>query len=43
MSSANILAVALIESGRSFTYNKNSNGSRMEPCGTPLLTAFHDE
>ena len=43
MSSANILAVALTKSGRSFTYNRNSNGQRIEPCGTPLLTFFHDE
>ena len=23
---------------RSFTYNKNSNGPKMEPCGTPQFT-----
>ena len=33
MSSANILAIALTESGRSSTYNKDSNGPRIEPCG----------
>ena len=43
MSSANILAVDLTESGKTLTNNKHSNGPRTEPYGTPLLTFFHDE
>ena len=39
--SANIIGTSTFEElGRSFTCNKNSNGSSIEPCGTPHLISF---
>jgi hypothetical protein len=39
VSSANMLAADEDRQfGRSFIYNKNNNGPKFEPCGTPHLT-----
>ena len=41
VSSANIIGTSTFEElGRSFTYNKNSNGPSIETCGTPHLISF---
>ena len=41
VSSANIIRTSTFEElERSFTYNKNSNGPSIEPCGTPDLISF---
>ena len=41
VSSANIIGTSTFEElGRSFTYNKNSNGPSIEPFGTPHLISF---
>ena len=43
VSSANIRILVLIQSGRSFTNNRNRSGPNTDPCGTPLSTFTHDE
>ena len=45
MSSANIMGRALCSTalGKSFIYTKNSNGPRIEPCGTPYFILVHFE
>ena len=41
VSPANIIGTSRFEElGRSFTYNKNSNGPSIEPCDTPHLISF---
>ena len=35
--------VFLRHSGKSLIYNKNSNGPKIEPCGTPYLIKCSDE
>ena len=41
ISSVNIIGTSTFEElGRSFTYNKNSNGPSIEACGTPQLISF---
>ena len=39
VSSANITALKIREQlGKSFMYIRNSNGPRIDPCGTPVVT-----
>ena len=38
VSSANNFVLKLDTRGMSLMYNKNSNGPRVEPCGTPQVT-----
>ena len=37
VSSAKSLGVLLTDEGKSLIYSKNSNGPRIDPCGTPEL------
>ena len=44
VSSVNSQGLALFRhSGKSLIYNKKSNGSNIEPCGTPHLIKCSDE
>src|SRR5664279_2976094 len=43
VSSANILRLLTIQSGRSLTKSKNRRGPNTEPCGTPLSTCISSE
>ncbi len=43
-SSANSRGLVILRhSGKSLMYNKNNNGPKIEPCGTPHLTRCSDE
>ena len=43
VSSANMIMLLIIQSGKSFTNNRNSSGPNTEPCCTPLSTSIRSE
>ena len=43
ISSANILHMEVITSGKSFIYIRNKSGPNTDPCGTPEFIFFQSE